>query len=84
MHLTRRQLTNDDGYSHENSDHADDLQWRPKHIRWPPAGAPKGQQLAEVRRGVYIIIVTPGRLNDFLEAGQVQRMGALNHDSSIA
>ena len=26
-------------------------------------------QLGEVRRGVYIIIVTPGRLNDFLESG---------------
>eukprot|EP00310_Coccolithus_braarudii_P024373 CAMPEP_0183339194 /NCGR_PEP_ID=MMETSP0164_2-20130417/6198_1 /TAXON_ID=221442 /ORGANISM="Coccolithus pelagicus ssp braarudi, Strain PLY182g" /LENGTH=516 /DNA_ID=CAMNT_0025509149 /DNA_START=20 /DNA_END=1567 /DNA_ORIENTATION=- len=35
-------------------------------------GAPKGQQLSEMRRGVYIIIVTPGRLNDFLEAGQVR------------
>eukprot|EP00962_Isochrysis_galbana_P043561 scaffold16626_cov39-Isochrysis_galbana.AAC.1 len=33
-------------------------------------GAPKGGQLAELRRGVYIIICTPGRLNDFLEAGQ--------------
>ena len=30
-------------------------------------GAPKGPQLGEVRRGVYIIIVTPGRLNDHLE-----------------
>ena len=35
-------------------------------------GAPKGGQLAEMRRGVHIIIVTPGRLNDFLEAGQVR------------
>ena len=34
-------------------------------------GAPKGGQLAEMRRGAYIIIVTPGRLNDFIEAGQV-------------
>jgi len=30
-------------------------------------GAPKGGQLSELRRGVYIIICTPGRLNDFLE-----------------
>jgi ATP-dependent RNA helicase DDX5/DBP2 len=35
-------------------------------------GAPKGGQLAEMRRGMYIIIVTPGRLNDFVEAGQVR------------
>ena len=35
-------------------------------------GAPKGGQLAEMRRGVHIIIVTPGRLNDFLEGGQVR------------
>jgi ATP-dependent RNA helicase DDX5/DBP2 len=41
-------------------------------------GAPKGPQLGEVRRGVYIIIVTPGRLNDFLEAGQV-RMHQVNY-----
>ena len=35
-------------------------------------GAPKGQQLGELRRGAHIIIVTPGRLNDFLESGQVR------------
>ena len=36
-------------------------------------GAPKGPQLGELRRGVYIIICTPGRLNDFIEAGQARR-----------
>ncbi|KAL3921661.1 MAG: hypothetical protein SGPRY_004824, partial [Prymnesium sp.] len=35
-------------------------------------GAPKGGQLAELRRGVHIIIATPGRLNDFLEGRQVR------------
>ena len=35
-------------------------------------GAPKGPQLGELRRGVHIIIVTPGRLNDFVEARQVR------------
>ncbi len=40
-------------------------------------GAPKGPQLGDIRRGVHIIIATPGRLNDFLEMksinlGQVQ------------
>lgn len=34
-------------------------------------GAPKGPQLSDIRRGVHIIIATPGRLNDFLEAGHV-------------
>lgn len=34
-------------------------------------GAPKGPQLGSLRRGVEIVIATPGRLNDFLEAGQV-------------
>jgi hypothetical protein len=35
-------------------------------------GAPKGPQLGALRRGVEIVIATPGRLNDFLECGQVQ------------
>ncbi|GLI61281.1 hypothetical protein VaNZ11_003630 [Volvox africanus] len=35
-------------------------------------GAPKGPQLRDLQYGVQIIIATPGRLNDFLEAGQVR------------
>lgn len=35
-------------------------------------GAPKGGQLAELRRGVHVVIATPGRLNDFIEAGQMR------------
>eukprot|EP00775_Hariotina_reticulata_P004334 gene4334-4587_t len=35
-------------------------------------GAPKGPQLRDLRDGVQIVIATPGRLNDFLEAGQVR------------
>lgn len=34
-------------------------------------GAPKYNQLNEIRRGVHVIIATPGRLNDFLEQRQV-------------
>ncbi|KAJ1641234.1 P-loop containing nucleoside triphosphate hydrolase protein, partial [Pavlovales sp. CCMP2436] len=34
-------------------------------------GAPKGQQLRDLQRGVFVIIATPGRLNDFLESRQV-------------
>ena len=34
-------------------------------------GAPKGPQLGQLRRGVEIVIATPGRLNDFLEGGQI-------------
>lgn len=34
-------------------------------------GAPKSAQLSDIRRGVHIIIATPGRLNDFLESRQV-------------
>jgi ATP-dependent RNA helicase DDX5/DBP2 len=30
-------------------------------------GAPKGEQLGTYRRGVHVIVATPGRLNDFLE-----------------
>ena len=32
-------------------------------------GAPKGPQAGELRRGVEIIVATPGRLIDFLESG---------------
>lgn len=35
-------------------------------------GAPKGPQLRDIQYGVQIVIATPGRLNDFLEAGQVR------------
>ena len=35
-------------------------------------GAPKGPQLRDFRFGVHLIIATPGRLNDFLEAGAVR------------
>jgi ATP-dependent RNA helicase DDX5/DBP2 len=35
-------------------------------------GAPKHAQLRDLRMGAHIVIATPGRLNDFLEAGQVQ------------
>lgn len=35
-------------------------------------GAPKGPQLRDISYGVSIVIATPGRLNDFLEAGQVR------------
>merc|ERR1719487_2330758 len=34
-------------------------------------GAPKGDQLATYRRGVQVIVATPGRLNDFLEMNSV-------------
>jgi len=34
-------------------------------------GAPKGPQLGDLRRGAHVCIATPGRLNDFLEMGQV-------------
>jgi hypothetical protein len=33
-------------------------------------GAPKGNQMRELRSGPQIAIATPGRLNDFLEGGQ--------------
>lgn len=35
-------------------------------------GAPKGPQLRDINYGVQIVIATPGRLNDFLEAGQIR------------
>jgi ATP-dependent RNA helicase DDX5/DBP2 len=34
-------------------------------------GAPKGNQLRELRSGPQIAIATPGRLNDFIEQGSV-------------
>jgi ATP-dependent RNA helicase DDX5/DBP2 len=34
-------------------------------------GAPKSAQLREIRNGVAIVTATPGRLNDFLEARQI-------------
>jgi len=35
-------------------------------------GAPKGPQLRDLQYGVQIVIATPGRLNDFLESGQIR------------
>ena len=35
-------------------------------------GAPKPPQLRDIRNGAQVVIATPGRLNDFLEANQVQ------------
>ncbi|KAL6756698.1 P-loop containing nucleoside triphosphate hydrolase protein [Haematococcus lacustris] len=35
-------------------------------------GAPKGPQLRDISMGAHIAIATPGRLNDFLEGGQVR------------
>ena len=34
-------------------------------------GAPRGAQLGELRRDPQVVVATPGRLNDFLEMGQV-------------
>lgn len=34
-------------------------------------GAPKGPQLRDIERGCEIVIATPGRLIDFLEAGKM-------------
>lgn len=41
-------------------------------------GAPKGPQLGDLRNGCAIAIATPGRLNDFLEAGQVSRASTMS------
>ncbi len=41
-------------------------------------GAPKGPQLRDIQYGVHLIIATPGRLNDFLEGGQV-RLGQVSY-----
>lgn len=35
-------------------------------------GAPKGQQLSQMRGGCHCLIATPGRLNDFLEGRQIK------------
>jgi len=40
-------------------------------------GAPKGDQMARYRQGVHTIVACPGRLNDFLEGGQVRLDGVL-------
>eukprot|EP00193_Tetraselmis_chui_P004067 CAMPEP_0177768674 /NCGR_PEP_ID=MMETSP0491_2-20121128/9858_1 /TAXON_ID=63592 /ORGANISM="Tetraselmis chuii, Strain PLY429" /LENGTH=522 /DNA_ID=CAMNT_0019285519 /DNA_START=255 /DNA_END=1820 /DNA_ORIENTATION=+ len=41
-------------------------------------GAPKGPQLRDINYGVQIVIATPGRLNDFLESGQI-RLGQVSY-----
>lgn len=41
-------------------------------------GAPKHAQLADIRRGVHVVVATPGRLNDFLEGGQI-RLSNVNY-----
>ena len=41
-------------------------------------GAPKGPQARDLQYGVHICIATPGRLNDFLESGQV-RLGQVSY-----
>ncbi|KAK9808388.1 hypothetical protein WJX73_010064 [Symbiochloris irregularis] len=41
-------------------------------------GAPKGPQLRDLQHGVELVIATPGRLNDFLESGQV-RLGQVSY-----
>jgi ATP-dependent RNA helicase DDX5/DBP2 len=41
-------------------------------------GAPKHSQLRDIQYGVQIVIATPGRLNDFLESGQV-RLGQVSY-----
>jgi len=35
-------------------------------------GAPRGPQLREMRHGRHVVVGTPGRLNDFMEAGQLR------------
>ncbi|CAK0895596.1 unnamed protein product, partial [Prorocentrum cordatum] len=40
-------------------------------------GQPKGQQLSKYRMGVHTIVACPGRLNDFLEGGQIRLDGVL-------
>lgn len=40
-------------------------------------GAPKGDQMARYRQGCHTIVACPGRLNDFLESGQVRLDGVL-------
>jgi len=40
-------------------------------------GSPKGEQMGKYRQGVHTIVACPGRLNDFLENGQVRLDGIL-------
>lgn len=35
-------------------------------------GAPRGDQYRQIRRGLHLVVGTPGRLNDFLECGQLK------------
>eukprot|EP00930_Biecheleria_cincta_P032632 TRINITY_DN2262_c0_g3_i2.p1 TRINITY_DN2262_c0_g3~~TRINITY_DN2262_c0_g3_i2.p1 ORF type:complete len:557 (+),score=75.17 TRINITY_DN2262_c0_g3_i2:78-1748(+) len=41
-------------------------------------GAPRGPQLREMRNGTHLVVGTPGRLNDFLEGGQL-RLDCCSH-----
>ena len=34
-------------------------------------GAPRGYQGRDISRGTEVIVATPGRLNDFIESGEV-------------
>ena len=45
-------------------------------------GAPKREQLRDIREGCSVLIATPGRLNDFLESRQVWRVTAGEASSS--
>eukprot|EP00931_Biecheleriopsis_adriatica_P062338 TRINITY_DN3754_c0_g2_i3.p1 TRINITY_DN3754_c0_g2~~TRINITY_DN3754_c0_g2_i3.p1 ORF type:complete len:621 (-),score=138.43 TRINITY_DN3754_c0_g2_i3:56-1918(-) len=40
-------------------------------------GSPKGDQMARYRQGCHTIVACPGRLNDFLEGGQVRLDGIM-------
>lgn len=40
-------------------------------------GAPREAQLVALQRGVHLIVATPGRLNDFINSGQVELEGVL-------
>ncbi|GFH09618.1 DEAD-box ATP-dependent RNA helicase, partial [Haematococcus lacustris] len=44
----------------------------PSRVSCLYGGAPKGPQLRDISMGAHIAIATPGRLNDFLEGGQVR------------
>jgi len=46
---------------------------RPLNVRTASCygGASRGPQLGQIRRGAKVLVATPGRLNDFLQAGQV-------------
>merc|ERR1719265_1278707 len=35
-------------------------------------GASRGPQLGAIRRGAQVVVATPGRLNDFIQAGQIR------------